>query len=192
MRLPGRLAVAAATISLVGCYASFSERPRFPDYSGPSKPLTAVVSTFERDLLYLHPERWVEMPDFGFLVGAASDAIARSGWVLEVAEDERLPELWVSVVHYQGPGPGLLSVLSAFVIPGVTDHRIDVEVGVRHPDGRLRKCDRSVETRTWHQTLLIFAYPFRPPSHGKAKSVEALALSCLAEILQEIDRPDAA
>ena len=176
---------------LSGCMASFSERPAFPTYSGPPTPLPVRLQASGKDFLHLPPDQWMEAPISSSLANVASDAIFRSGWVQAAAESDGVTELGVYVAHYQGSGPGLLSTLTAFLIPGIVDHRIDVKVRLVRPGHVPRECVRSTETRTWYQTFLLFVYPFRSPAYGRIRSSEALALSCVAELLQQDAVPTA-
>jgi len=143
-----------------------------------------VVSTSGESFLYLAPGEWINWPFSANLARAGEDAIWRSGWVVGTIDDGEVSDLRLSVARYQGPGVGLLSVLTAYFIPGVVDIRIDVAVKLSRSAHGTRECSRSHELRVWYQTLLIFVYPFRSPTRGEIASVQALTLECLAEILE--------
>lgn len=157
---------------LIGCFASFSERPPFPAYAGPSRAVPVVVSTSGESFLYLAPGEWINWPFSANLARAGEDAIWRSGWVVGTIDDGEVSDLRLSVARYQGPGVGLLSVLTAYFIPGVVDIRIDVAVKLSRSAHGTRECSRSHELRVWYQTLLIFVYPFRSPTSRLRKNVD--------------------
>lgn len=171
----------------VGC-ASFSERPAMPGYPGPAQPAEVRLVGTQRSLLQIGDE-WRDNPwSSTFLLDEATAAIWKSGWVrrsVRRSSNEDPPTIELNVVELQGAGPGLLSALTAFVIPGIIDHRIDIEMNLSRSDAPRRSCFRSVEMRTWYQTVLIFAYPLRSPTYGRVKATEALALACLAQLLEE-------
>ncbi len=166
-----------------GCMASFSDRPARPQFVAPSPPPGVQIRSSSEHLLNSYGEL-VEMPFDTELDWFAANAVAQSGWVLrEEADSEAGADLRVHVIDVQTGGPGLLSLLTAYLIPGYVDHRIEVQVSLDRGDGTVERCTRSVQLRTWYQTFLIFVYPFRSPSSARISSTEALALGCLAEVL---------
>ena len=178
-----RYSIVPLSFALLSGCASFSERPAFPEYAGPPMPQAVQLVVSGKNLLQMGRDDWMEMPFSDGLAGVAADAIWNSGWVREATASDSVTEIRVYVVNYQGSGPGLLPTITAFLIPGLIDHRIDIEVKLMRAGGTTKHCIRSVETRTWYQTFLLFAYPFRSPAYGRIKSTEALALACLAELL---------
>jgi hypothetical protein len=161
--------------------ASFSETPTPPRFVPASvAPLVQIRSTDE-NLLEIGEGELVEAP-FGTGLGwFASDAIVSSGWVAST-DDSAAADLRVHVVDLQRGGVGLLSLLTAYLIPGFVDHHIEVRVSLGRANG-VARCVRSAELRVWYQTFLIIVYPFKSPNYARIKTTEALALGCLAEIL---------
>ena len=178
-----------------GCMASFSERPPLPEYPGPGAPVDVHLQAFGKSFLYvggMHGDEFMEAPLGGSLAGSASRAILDSGWIRAVGKPEYDTLLTVQVADYQGPGPGLLQLATAFLIPGVMDRRIDVRVELARAGQVARSCTQSTVVRTWYQTFLIFVYPFRSPTWNCMKSTEALALRCLADVLEQDRSPGGA
>jgi hypothetical protein len=99
-------------------------------------------------------------------------------------EDEPAREFRLHVAEYQGRGPALLSLATAFLIPDAVDHRIELELILPSLEGRDSRCARAAQVRTWYQTFLLLVYPFKSPAYNRIKSTEALALACLAELLR--------
>jgi hypothetical protein len=186
MPAPRILATFWCALLVLGC-ASFSDRPAPPDWTGPANPISASLTTSGSSLLQIGRDDWKEMPQTS-LPKVAADAIWNSGWVVRTSsESDASTRLELKVTQYQGAGPGLFSLLTVFVIPGWIDHRINLELTSSTPLNITTRCSRSVQMRTWYQTLLIFAYPFRSPAYGRIKASEAMALDCLAEVLGEYD-----
>lgn len=179
------LSTFAAVAALVGC-ASFSERPALPEYTGPSHPVDALLSVSGSSQLQLTGDRWTEMPASS-LPEVAKNAIWNSGWIRSASDSSAAIRMELDVSQYQSSGPGLIPLLTAFVIPGVIDHRINLVLRATSATQKKVACSRSIQCRTWYQTFLIFVYPFRSPAWGRFKSTEALALGCLAEVLEELD-----
>jgi hypothetical protein len=178
------LVVLCVAVLASGCMATFSERPPLPSYAGPSSPMAVRLESSGEDFLYLTRDKRIEAPFSTSLAGVAAEAISRSGWVRVTPGSESSASLSVHVINSQGPGPGLLPTLTAFLIPGVVDHQIDVRVRLSRSDASYRDCEGSVVIRTWYQTFFLFLYPFRSPAYNRMKSAEALALSCVAELLR--------
>ena len=168
-----------------GCMASFSQRPPLPEYSGPSSPMPVKLEVSGEDFLYLTTTEKVEAPFSTSLAGVASDVVSRSGWVRVASESEDSAVLSIHVTNTQGPGPGLLSTLTAFLIPGIVDHQISVLVKLSPPDDSPRECGGSVVIRTWYQTFFIILYPFRSPAYNRMRTAEALTLGCVADLLRD-------
>ena len=173
----------SSLVLAVGC-ASFSERPAPPQYKGPSQQVILRLTTDERARLQVGRDEWIDMPFTADLASSASQAIWRSGWVRPTQSGSSTPQLTLHILEEQSQGPGLLPMLTVFVIPGVVDHRVTLDAAFSVSDGSTLQCSRAVEMRTWYQTALIFVYPFRSPAHGRLKATEALALQCLSELLQ--------
>ena len=180
-----RLRVVLACLAASGCMASFSESPPLPSYAGPPAALPVRLHSRSESFWQLRPGEWTPAWFAESLGDDAADAIRRSGWVSEASGSDGVVELVVRVVTYQGPGPGLLSLLTAYMIPGIMDHQIDVRVTLFRPGYPGLQCDRSTMTRTWYQTFLLFVYPFKSPARGRARSAESLALGCTAEVVQK-------
>ena len=103
--------------------------------------------------MYITPDKRIRPPFSTSLAGVAAEAISRSGWVQVAPDSENSAELSIHVINSQGPGPGLLSTLTAFLIPGIVDHQIDVQVRLARPNVSPRDCNGSVGVRTWYQTF---------------------------------------
>jgi hypothetical protein len=174
----------AAVVS--GC-ASFTEVPPIPSFAPPRSPLG--VRIVAKDESYFQAgRRWIEVIDFGLSKDAAN-TIRESGWVGVASDIGPAPTLVLKVTQYQGAGPALLVLLTGFVFPGPVDYHIDLKLELVEVDATRYTCARSADTRTWYQTFLILAYPFRSPAYRRMKTTDALALQCLAELLQQHDAP---
>ena len=174
--------LALSTLFLASACASFSDLPALPKYDGPTSPLDVQLSADDEAHLEIARDDWRDMPTTGGLSVSATQAIWNSGWVTPSASSDL--RLNVRVVSYQSQGPGLLSILTAFVVPGIIDHRVLLDATLFASTGSELRCSRVVEMRTWYQTLLIFVYPFRSPAYGRMKATEMLALQCLSDLLQ--------
>jgi len=179
--------------ALLSSCASFSDLPPRPTHSPPERAteLGVHLTTVQKGFLQVGRE-WIEFAPSG-LVDTAADAIRDSGWVQVALESETAPTLEVELSEYQGAGPGLLVFLTAFVIPGTVDHHLALKLSLSDSPGAKSTCTRSADTRTWYQTFLVFVYPFRSPAYERMKATEALALQCLAELLERrAAKPEAA
>ncbi len=140
------------------------------------------LTTSEKSFLEVGYNHWEPWPSAG-LAALAADAMWRSGWIREPRSGDSAAHLSLSLTHYQS-GSGLLWLVSAFLIPASQDHRFEIELtGTMSPEVSA-KCTRSAETRTWYQLFLVLVYPFRSPAYGHIKLSQALALQCLAELLE--------
>src|SRR5258706_11412448 len=190
-RLPA-LAWISCSALLCGC-ASFSDLPPRPTYSLPSgaTPLSIHLTTKQKAFLQVGRE-WIDLPTTG-LVDVASDAVRDSGWVRAAPSSDVAPTLEIELIEYQSEGPGLLVLLTGFVLPGAVDHHLELKLTLSASPGAESTCSRSADMRTWYQTFLIFVYPFRSSGYRRIKATEALALQCLADLLERRDaRPVAA
>jgi hypothetical protein len=124
--------------------------------------------------------------DFDWLSGIASaeQAIAESGWVTVVTAQTPAPTLALELTEHQGEDPAGLTFLTGFVIPSSLDRNIALKLEWLADGAPPATCARSADVRTWYQTLLIVAYPFRAPGYRRMKTTQALALQCLAELLE--------
>lgn len=164
----------------VGC-ASFTAPPLVPNHAPAQHPLEVTLRVSEASFLQVGPDEWIDWPSSG-LAATTADAIWESGWVRH-AGGVYQARLTLSLRHYQGAGSGLLPLLTAFVIPGTIDHRLELDLTLDDSPADTVTCHRSADTRTWYQPILIVAYPFRSPGYGRMRIYQALALQCLAEVL---------
>jgi len=174
---------AVATAALVAGCATFSTRPERP-VIGPTAnppPVTTLVS--ERAFLEAGRDNWINWPSAG-LADFAASAVTSSGLVRNAQDREPSAVLELSITEHQAQGPGLLTFASALLIPGAVDHRLQVDVKLTDLSGNTAACTRTADSRTWYEMFLIFAYPFGAPSYERIKASEALALQCVAELLQ--------
>ena len=179
-----RIVCAMVLTSAVSC-ATFSERPPFPRYTGPPEPIPVRLRIEEVAKLDVGWDDWIDHP--GGTPGLAEwggGALLRSQWVRLAPDPGEADVLWLWVGSRQNRGPGLFSLGTLFAIPGFIDHGIQLQLTLRPGTDREMICRREIVMRTWYQTLLILFYPFKSPEHYRLKSVEALSLDCLAELLQ--------
>jgi hypothetical protein len=171
--------------ALFSSCASFSDLPPRPTYSSLA-PLSVHLTTTQKAFLRAGRE-WIDFASSG-LADSAVDAIRESGWVRVAPDDELAPTLELDFAEYQDNGLGLLSLLTAFVVPGTVDHHIALKLSLHDSSEPKSTCSRSADSRTWYQTLLVFVYPFRSPAYERMQASEALALECLAELLEQRDK----
>jgi hypothetical protein len=192
MSAPRLLGWTSCVALLSGC-ASFSDLPPRPTHSPPSGATPPSVHLTTAEKAFLQAGRgWIEFLPTG-LAEVAADAIRDSEWVRVTAESDGAPTLEMEMTEYQSDGPGLIVVLTGFVIPGMVDHHFDLKLSLSKSSDAKSTCTRAYDERTWYQTFLIFVYPFRSPAYKRMKAAEALALQCLAELLEGRDeRPAAA
>ncbi|HXZ84873.1 MAG TPA: hypothetical protein VEI82_05235 [Myxococcota bacterium] len=183
MRIHPRRSALAAVLLATAC-ASFSARPKPPEYAGPLHPLPVRLSVTERSLVESDDHRWADQSGNGALASSALKAILSSGWIDEKRYDMSSALLDVRISNYQSQGPSLATVFTGCLVPGILDHRITVDASLSPATGAVERCSRAVEIRTWYQTFLILAYPFAAPRSVRSDAASALALQCVAELLQ--------
>jgi len=146
-------------------------------------PPLSVQITGDEESYLLVGDRWRELPADSYR-DVAEAAIWQSGWVSRAAEVGFVRLLHLKLRVYHGTTLGLLEPLTLFVVPARTEQRFEVALDLLE-QGRSLRCSRSADTSTWYQLLLVFAYPFRSPDRLRNQTVEALALQCLAELLEK-------
>lgn len=126
------------------------------------------------------------MPAAG-LVRSAEDAIWDSRWVTHSLGGGFRPALDLHLSQYQGATAGLLALFTAFLVPARLDDRLELKLRLFAEGQEPVTCERSTDQHTWVQLFLIFVYPFDSPEWKRMKTAEALALQCLAEVLEKSD-----
>ena len=180
------LSAFAALAILAGCRASFTPLPPEPRRSDDARLPGLSLETNNVAKLQVGRDDWIDWRSTDFAAEAA-ETIRRSGWIAQSDGTGQEPAIRGTLIvrtHQGFTRPGI-SPFTAFLIPSVTDTRIELELNVRDEDGGLRSCTRSYAQRAWNQVLLVFAYPFRSPVHRKFQATNRLALGCLLELFEE-------
>ncbi len=170
--------------AIAGC-ATFANIPASPDTPVAGARLQVEVSG--QAFLEYAPGNWRESGEAD--TDFSLQALAASGWFESVGEslepfDYRAE---IRIRQYQGyTYGGFLSLITAFLIPSKRHHRVEVEADVTSSSGEVATCQVYEEYAVWHQTLLLFAYPFTAPAWHNIRLVQELTLHCFSRAIAEL------
>ncbi len=181
----GNVAVALFLAAVIAGCATFADPP------APSEaPVTGArleVDVSGEAFLEHAPGDWREWGDAH--TDFSLHALSTSGWFESVSEslDPYDYRAEIRIRQYQGyTYGGFLSLITAFLVPSKRHHRVEVAADITSSSGEVARCHVHEEYVVWHQTLLLFAYPFAAPAWHKIRLVEELTLRCFSRALAEL------
>lgn len=173
--------VAAST----GCMATFAslDPERRPDLGDrPSLSVSVVNEVRQLDNANEDAPTWFAPDDSRYVV----EGLRECDCFTAVAATQAPGDLRVSVrlSRVAQNRVGLLTLLTAYLLPAFEDRQISIRASVEDPRSKAEgHAERTRDFRVWYELLLLPVHPFNSPALFEAKLVRQLAREAVTEAI---------